>query len=46
MGAITVVIILEQGPPGDGAGFQWALVVLLAFASAALFTSRGLPSKE
>lgn len=46
LGAITVVIILEQGPPGDGAGFQWALVVLLAFASAALFTSRGLPSKE
>lgn len=44
LGAIATVIVLEHGSPVDDASFQWALLLLLGFALAALFMSRGLPS--
>ncbi len=46
LGAIATVIVLEHRSPVDDASFQWALLLLLGFALAALFTSRGLPGKE
>lgn len=46
LGAIATVIVLEHGSPGDGANFQWALLLLFSFALAALLMARGLPGKE
>lgn len=46
LGAIATVIVLAHDSPGDDAGFQWALLLLLGFALSALLTSRGLPDKE
>ena len=45
IGAIGTIVVLEHGSSSGDASFQRNLLLLLAFALAALITSRGLPDR-